>query len=140
MSVLIAVLAVVEVGSAVGIRAAVLYAVQLHAAALTELWQLPLLKNLLLLGERRFVGLESLWILICHKVAFGRAVGGFIHTMLLQPTWCQLLSEEIGNLCITRLGMIMDVQLASKVKPCMFVEIDVTLHTDKANAYSTSFL
>ena len=52
LAILVAVLAVVEVGTAIRIRSAVLILSERHAATLTELWELSLLESFFLFRER----------------------------------------------------------------------------------------
>ena len=74
---LIAILAVVEVDAAVCVCTTVLILSERHATTLAELRQLTRQQGSFFDRKRNVVCLESLWILICHKVALWWAIGSF---------------------------------------------------------------
>ena len=94
LSILVAVLAIVEIGAAIRVCAAVLDARQWHAATLAELRQLAFLEGFLLCREGGFVSLESIRILLCHKVTLRRAVGSLTIAPIARY---QFLSEKIWH-------------------------------------------
>ena len=92
LTVHVAVLTVVEARATVSVCAAVLDTGQRHAAALTELGQLSLLKCFLFFGESGFVSLESFRIFVGNEIALGRTVSGLIWDKI---GICPILIEHV---------------------------------------------
>ena len=98
--------------------------------------QLVLVVLLDFLGKSLVKGFECIVVLIGNEITFRRAISSCV---TIEVAGFQFFGEEERYFFVSRHIMVMDVELACEVKACMFVEVDVALHTENTDAHLVGF-